>query len=134
MKTQHHSISLLSTTLLILALAACSKSPEQQLADSKALMAKADYKTAIIELKGVTQQQPNNREARLALGNAYLASEAYADAEKELNKARELGIDDNQVLASLAKSIIKQGLYKKVLELTPAQNSKPSPKAFLHSK
>jgi putative PEP-CTERM system TPR-repeat lipoprotein len=107
----------LLASLLILALGGCGKNPEQHLQEGKAHMEKSDYKAAILELKTTLQAQANNGEARRLLGQAYLATNAYAEAEKELRKALELGVAAEQVLPDLAKTLNRMGEQKKVLEL-----------------
>lgn len=103
--------------VMALTLTACGKTPEQHFQQAQDMVRKADYKAAVIELKGVLQEQPKNSEARLLLGKTYLTSGAYSEAEKELAKAREQGIADEQVLPALAKALLKQGQAKKVLDL-----------------
>ncbi len=119
MNLPHHysSKAIVVALALTTTLTACGKSPEQHFQQAQGLVQKADYKAAVIELKTVLQEQPNNREARLLLGKAYLSSDAYSEAEKELTKARELGAGDDQVLPALAKALLKQGQAQKVLEL-----------------
>ena len=117
MKLSSRSLPVLMTALLVLALAGCGKSPEQSLQDGKALLDKQDYKAAILELKSALQEQPNNRDARLLLGKAHLANGAYADAEKELSKAREQGASNDEVVPALARALLNQNETQKVLEL-----------------
>jgi putative PEP-CTERM system TPR-repeat lipoprotein len=122
MKLSSRSLPVLMTALLMLALAGCGKSPEQSIQDGRALLDKHDYKAAILELKSALQEQPNNREARLLLGKAHLASGAYADAEKELVKAREQGASNDEVVPALARTLLNQNENQKVLELAlPAE-------------
>lgn len=103
--------------LLVVALTGCGKSPEEHFQAGQALLEKNDYKAAILELKSTLQEQPGNREARLMLGKAYLAREAYADAEKELNKAKEQGASYDEVSPALSKALLKQNKPQKVLDL-----------------
>jgi putative PEP-CTERM system TPR-repeat lipoprotein len=109
--------SFLLVSLLVIALSGCGKSPDQHLQEGSALLDKRDYKAAILEFKTVLQEEPGNRNARLLLGKAYLANEAYADAEKELTKAREQGSSNDEVLPALAKALLKQNQFQKLLEL-----------------
>jgi putative PEP-CTERM system TPR-repeat lipoprotein len=117
MNIRRSSMPALMAALLVLALTGCGKSPEQHLEQGRAFMEKGDYKAATLELKSTLQEQPKNRDARLMLGKAYLASDAYAEAEKELAKARELGVNDDLSLPLLAKALLRQGQPKKVIEL-----------------
>lgn len=117
------SMSGLTALLLVIALSGCGKSPEEHFQAGSTLLGKRDYKTAILEFKSTLQEQPGNREARLLLGKAYLASEAYADAEKELAKAREQGASYDEVLPALAKAMLKQNKGQQVLALTVPSSS-----------
>ncbi|MEW5771033.1 MAG: XrtA/PEP-CTERM system TPR-repeat protein PrsT [Pseudomonadota bacterium] len=103
--------------LLAIALAGCGKSPEQHFEQGKALFEKGDSQGAILELKTTLQAQPNNAEARLLLGRSYLATEAYAAAEKELQAARQGGIAIDRVLPLLARATIGMGEPQKALDL-----------------
>jgi lipopolysaccharide biosynthesis regulator YciM len=88
-------------------------------------------RAAILELKSALQEQPNNREARLLLGKAHLASDAYADAEKELTRAKEQGASYDEVLPALAKSLLLQNKSEKVLEMLPGSGLSPRSMASL---
>lgn len=127
-------LSALMTAFLVLVLSGCGKSPEQHLQHGNEFVQKADYKSAAIELKSALQAQPSNREARLLLGQVQYHLGAYADAEKELSKARELGATDDQVLPLLTMSQLRMGNAKKVISLTiPANGLSPSSLATLHT-
>ncbi|OYY95546.1 MAG: hypothetical protein B7Y41_03330 [Hydrogenophilales bacterium 28-61-23] len=102
---------------LALTLAACGKSPEEHYQQAQGLEQKADYKAAVIELKTVLQKQPNNREARLLLGRVLVKNGAYAEAEKELSKARSLGVPDDQIIPELARVYVSLGEPQKALDL-----------------
>jgi putative PEP-CTERM system TPR-repeat lipoprotein len=122
------------TALLVLALAGCGKSPEQSLQDGKAFLDKHDYTAAILELKTALQEQPNNREARLLLGEVFIKNGAYQEAEKELSKARSLGVTDDQIIPMLAKVYVRMGEPQKALDLgMPATNPSPPLLAALHT-
>ena len=75
---------LLGAVLVIaIAVAECSKSPEELLVESKNSMAAKDYLTAIITLKNLLQDDPNNLEARLLLARSSLVMADPLSAEKE---------------------------------------------------
>ena len=118
--TKHKAKSLLPAllmTLLVLSLSGCGKSPEEHLQDGKSLVEKGDYRAAVLELKSTLQEQPNNKEARLLLGQAYLSTAAYPEAEKELRKALEFGASQDQVLPGLARSLLQTGKAQEVVDL-----------------
>ncbi len=49
------------------------------------------------QLKNALQQEPNNREARFLIGVSYNETGDILSAEKELNRAIDLGMDTNKV-------------------------------------
>lgn len=130
---RHHNNKAI-VVALALALTACGKSPEQHFIQAQERVQKADYKAAAIELKTVLQEQPDNREARLMLGEVSLKNGAFSDAEKELSRARSLGIPDDRVLPSLAKAYVKIGDPQKALDLgIPTTGLTPQSLAALHT-
>jgi putative PEP-CTERM system TPR-repeat lipoprotein len=132
MTTFKRPIPTLLAIMIALSLAGCGKTPEEHLAQGKALMAKGESQSAILEFKTALQDQPNNPEARLTLGNSYLTIQSYPEAEKELRKALELGADPDLVIPALSKAVLGQGDAKKVLDiaLPPAGLSRQSLAAF----
>jgi putative PEP-CTERM system TPR-repeat lipoprotein len=103
-----------------------SKPTEQLLAEAKQYQQKGEVKAAMIELKNAVANSPENGEARLALGVLHLETGDAVSAEKELNKARALGIDKNRVLAPLARALEQQGKFKDVLDVIPADSAASS--------
>lgn len=110
-------ISHISILFFLFSLNGCSKTPEQHFNQAQLMVQKGDNKAAIIELKTVLQAQPNNREARQLLGKVFLKDGAYPNAEKELSKARSLGVPDAQVLPGLADAYVHMGEPAKALAL-----------------
>lgn len=74
-----------------------------------------DLVSAIIELKNAANKNPNNPEARLLLGRIYLSSQNSASAEKELEKAIQLGVNDPSVKLDFYESLLKQQKYEVVI-------------------
>lgn len=132
---RHYRSTTLAVALaLTLPLTGCGKSPEQHFQQAQELVQKSDYKAAVIELKTVLQAQPDNRAARLLLGEVYLKEEAYSDAESALSKARSLGAPEDQVLPILARVYLKMGDPQKTLALgTPATVRSPASIALLYA-
>ncbi|HHH39538.1 MAG TPA: tetratricopeptide repeat protein, partial [Sedimenticola sp.] len=81
---------------------------------------RGDLKEAAIELKNALQKNPNDLRARWLLGTLYLQTGNPASAEKELRRARELGVVDDSVLPLLARSLLRQKKYAalKALDLS----------------
>ncbi len=102
---------------LLLALGACDRSlpPDELIADARRYREHKDPKAAIIQLKNVVQQQPDHAAARLMLGQIYLETGDTASAEKELRRARDLGVKAEEVLPSLGKAILFQGQFQRLL-------------------
>tara|TARA_R110001583_G_C5662207_1_gene409774 strand:- start:74 stop:2839 length:2766 start_codon:yes stop_codon:yes gene_type:complete len=90
---------------VILALSGCGKNytPEEYIAAAKASLEADKNNEAIISLKNVLKVDANNSEARLLLGITYLNEGIWLIAEKELNKALELGIEKRVVVPLLAQ-------------------------------
>lgn len=84
---------------------------------AKDSLAQGKIEPATIHLKNALSKNPNNAEARWLLGKTYLDINFGAGAEKELIKARQLGVSEEQFVPLLAKAYIQQQKYTDVLEL-----------------
>ena len=125
------AIFLLTALLLV---AGCGKTSDVNalLAEAKQARSKGDYKTAIIQLKNALQASPDNDEARYQLGLVYNDSGDPRSAEKEFRKALELKKDPALVIPNLAKALLSQGEFQKVLmDTEPDGDSAMAPE--LHS-
>ena len=111
-----------SAIALIGGLSACNKtqSTEKLLSDAKQYQQKGDNKAAVIQLKNILQNEPNNKDARYLLGGIYNQIGDPLSAEKELRKAVSLGLDPATARPGLAKSQLMQGQFQKVLDETDA--------------
>ncbi len=69
-------------------------------------------KAAIIELKNALKKNSDNQSARLLLGEVYFNLGTYADADKELRKAAELGAPGSEVLPLLAQTLLARNELK----------------------
>jgi putative PEP-CTERM system TPR-repeat lipoprotein len=78
-------------------------------------MNKNEWRAATIELKNVLQSDPNNVEARIMLGDAYLKTYNGPAAEKEFKAARQRGAKNADILLRLAKSYEYQRKYDLIL-------------------
>lgn len=93
---------------------------------------KRDIKASVIELKSALKQNPDNPEARWLLGRIYLDMENGAAAEKELTRARALGVDPAAIVAPLGRALLLQGKAEQVLtEVQVAPGTPPSMRASL---
>jgi|GEM_PF-232515 len=92
------------------------KSPEDHYRAGVELHQKGDLNSAAIELKNLLQSAPNNGEARLLLGRIHFAQGDLPAAEKELQKARELGVKDPQLAPLYANTLLMLNQPKRVID------------------
>ena len=111
---------LIIATGLILA---CSSdmTGNQEVAKAEAYFAEGRDNAAVIELKNALQKNSNNQQARWLLAEYYFSEGAYANAEKELKVAHELGQPDSDVLPLLAQSHLLQNQFDSLQDL-PVDN------------
>ena len=91
---------------------------DSNLTAAKEYLDKGDNNAANIELKNALQKNSSNAEARFLLGKLYFKARLYADALKELQKARDLGISDEMVLPLLAQSLLARNDLEVLQELS----------------
>ncbi len=102
--------SLIATLGVSLCMAGCfGDSPESLMASARKHIEAKDSKTAVIELKNVLQQQPENAEGRFLLGKLLLDSGEAVSALVELQKAQELGYDPERLNPVLARAMLNNG-------------------------
>ena len=106
-----------SLGLAALLLAGCGNPDEAQtLGTAKDYMAKREFKAAAIELKNVLQENPSSAEARYLLGKSLLESGDAKGAEQELRRARELQYPDASAAPELARALLAQGQFRKLID------------------
>ena len=107
-------VSVLGASML---LAACGgESTEALLTSARAYLVKKDSKAAVVQLKNVLQQKPDSAEARFLMGKALLNADDAASASVELRKALDLKQPAAQVLPLLARSLVAERQYQKLVE------------------
>lgn len=106
-----------SAIVIALSITACSenKTPEQYLAQANIYISENNSDAAIVELKNGIQQSPQDPELRFILGLAYIDEGSYVNAEKELERAKELGSEDVIVKLGLVK--MKLGKVEDLFQL-----------------
>lgn len=120
--------SLRTTSRLLLAmlvsaslLTACSGEDSASLVkDAKSKLAAGDYKAAMIQLKNAVAEDDKNAEARYELGKLYYTQLDLASAEKEFRRAREAGLPASTVNPMIARVLLGQREYQRVLDELPA--------------
>ncbi len=117
---------------MISLLFACSSdlSGDKDVDKAKGYLAEGKSNAAIIELKNALQKNGNNQEARWLLGAEYFNKGLYADAVKELSKARELGRSDEDVLPLLSQSLLNVG-GKDILQGLSTDNLSDSARSYI---
>lgn len=104
------------TLILLASLAACGQRSEQDLlAAAQKRLAQKDAAGATIELKNLLQQNPDNAQGRLYLGQALLEAGDMGGAEIELRRAMELGAPRDRVLPLLAEALLNSGQSRKLV-------------------
>jgi tetratricopeptide (TPR) repeat protein len=96
-------------------LAACQPTPEELWERAEAAGAAGDLPAAVIRLKSLLQQQPDNGAARIALGRVKLALGDPESAEKEIRRA--IAIDGNSadLKLSLVEALLAQRRFQDAL-------------------
>ena len=121
--TKHRTNKLIKRTTLAVMLTSallsgCSeKSMESHLADARNYASQQQLDAAIVEYKNAIQKGPNAAEPRFELGKLYLKQNNYAAAEKELNKAMDLGYPVSQVIPLLSLAYQQSGAENALAEV-----------------
>ncbi len=95
---------------------AMRKTPQDHFRAGVAMHQRGDLKGAAIELKNTLQAAPENAEARYLLGRIHFANGDYQAAEKELKKARGLGIKDGGLDPLFARTVLMLNQPQRVLD------------------
>jgi len=99
-------------------LSGCSeKTMESHLADARNFASQQQLDAAIVEYKNAIQKGPDAAEPRFELGKLYLQQNNFASAEKELNKAMELGHPVSQVIPLLSLAYQQSGAENALAEV-----------------
>lgn len=105
-------------------------SDQEHVQRAKEMQGKGNIDGSVIELKNAVSKNPKNAEARWMLGEAYIVLDQGGPAEKELKRARELGIAEETIKVPLARAYLDQGKFKEVLEeIRPSDQSSNRAKA-----
>jgi len=130
-------IPLAAAVLLALApLSGCDRaanvSVEEHIQRAKDMNAEGNLKEEVIELKNAIQQSPDNPQARLMLGEAYLQFKLGDNAVKEFERARSLGVSESSIKPLLGEALILTKEYQRVLdELQVTKDASPRNRAHI---
>lgn len=91
------------------------KSPDKLLAEAREYAAKADYRTAAIQLRTLLKREPDNLEGVLLFAEVALAGNNPALAERNYRRAAELGADPARTWAGTMESLLQLGRYEDAL-------------------
>lgn len=127
--------SALALGLLLAATAPCAlagAAADKYIERAREALQKGDVNTGVIQLKNALQEEPENAAARLLLGQTYLLGGDAAAAEKELGRARDLGLPRAQWIVDYARTLMLLGQSERMLkELVPADDDPPETRASL---
>jgi putative PEP-CTERM system TPR-repeat lipoprotein len=88
-----------------LSLTGCGqKTSEEHVLAARQFVEAKDNQSAIIEYKSAIQKDPEDPNARFELGQLYLQQKDFAAAEKELNRALDLGYEVSEVLPLITRA------------------------------
>ena len=94
-------------------------------ANAQLLMDKGDMQGAVLELRNLVKNSPQNVTAHFRLGQAEVRLNDPVAGEKELRQARDMGFDARAVNALLAQAYMAQGKYKELLREFSPQGLQP---------
>ena len=103
---------------------------QEHIQRAKDFQDKGKLQGSIVELKNALQKNPDSAGARLLLGQIYLKTRQGAEAEKELNRAQQLGANREVVQPLVGEALLLMGEYQRVLdEIQPGDQTSPTNRA-----
>ncbi len=120
-----NSVSWLARAMILVLLSAASAcglalDNDELVARAEQAATKGDLRAAVIDLRTVLQDDPDNVQARLMLGRIALKTGDAFEAEKSLRRAVELGVPISDVIEDLGLAMLGQEAYEAVLnEIDP---------------
>jgi len=125
-----HRVNKLALTAMVAVLStgmvACKKqeTSAELVAQAKQFEQKGDINAAMIQLKNALQANPDDGEARYMLASAYVENGDGAGAEKEIRRAISLKYPSDKTAPVLAKALLAQGQFQKLLDETAEEAKK----------
>jgi Tfp pilus assembly protein PilF len=114
------SRSVATALALSLGLSACNRHADTLVTEARQYRESGDSLAAVMRLKTAIGHDAAHRNARSLLGAIYLDQGEAALAENELRRALALGADIDSTMLLLARSLLLQGHYTRLLEEIPA--------------
>lgn len=102
---------------------------DRYVAEARQYMAEGRGSAAAIQLKNALQIDPGHTEARLMLGTLYLGNGNWAGAEKEFDRAGQLGAAQSKWLNGLALALLRQNKFEELVERVRPDDSLPPEEA-----
>ncbi|BFT29113.1 hypothetical protein D210916BOD24_02890 [Alteromonas sp. D210916BOD_24] len=96
------------------------KSAESHLVDARAFVSQQQIDAAIVEYKNAIQKAPDSAEARAELGKLYIQKNNFIAAEKELNRALELGYPASEIIPILSLAYQQTGAENALMNIDHA--------------
>jgi len=120
MVNRHNSIGLRIALLAgLMVLTACGQSQTssaEYVQQAKEAREAGKLQLAVIALKNALEQSPDNGEARLLLGRLYLDVQQGEAAQKELERAKDLGVPEERVVVDLLRADLLQGRAEEIAD------------------
>ncbi|MFK7887771.1 MAG: XrtA/PEP-CTERM system TPR-repeat protein PrsT [Gammaproteobacteria bacterium] len=88
---------------------------DQRIQAAEQSMEKSRYRDAIIDMRSLLRQRPDYAPARIALGKALMAVGDMQAAEKELDRAKQMGASPNDYMEPLARALQSRDAHALVL-------------------
>jgi predicted Zn-dependent protease len=108
------------------AVSSCDEPPPQQrIENARAFLQRGNAQLAIAELKQVLQEQPEIAGVRVMLGKIYLTGGDLPYAEKELERAKALGLGSAELMLTMGELWLKQGRREHLLRELNARDDWP---------
>lgn len=103
---------------ILIGLTGCSqKTSDEHLQAAQAFMEQDKTQAAIVELKNAIQLDPQSAAARFTLGKIYTETGDFSGAEKELQRALDLGHPASQVVPLLSQAYQRTGAHNALTDV-----------------
>jgi putative PEP-CTERM system TPR-repeat lipoprotein len=98
-----------------MALSACAPKGDALYARAEQALAKGEVRAAVIDLKNLVKEEPQNAKARALLASALASSGDIVAAGIEVEKARQLGAPDDTLMLADCRVMLARGQFEDVV-------------------